>query len=104
MERLNQVKKTVVEISEYVKNGLEEEEIKNKYSDFVKQYPTLFMMIVENGNYMEIFDKMIEAAKTVQTGQVTAEEMDKRIGYDLAREYIYPHIDMKREKQEKPGH
>lgn len=97
MGRLDEVKKTVLEISEYVKNGIQEEDLKKSYSEFVEQYPSLFKMVIENGAYMEILNRMIDAAKRVEKGDYTIEEMDKVVGEELAKEYIYPHIDMSKE-------
>ncbi len=97
MGRLDEVKKTVLEIASYVKNGIHETELRKSYSDFVKEYPSLFKMVIENGDYMEILNRMIDAAKRVEAKEYTIEEMDKMVGFELAKEYIYPHIDMSKE-------
>lgn len=98
MGRLDEIKKTVLEIAEYVKNGIQEEELKKSYARFVEQYPSLFKMVIENGDYLEILNRMIDAAKRVEKGEYTIEQMDKIVGEELAKEYIYPHIDMSKEK------
>ncbi len=98
MGRLDEVKKTVLEIADYVKNGIPEDELKKTYAQFVEQYPSLFKMVIENGDYLEILNRMIDAAKRVEKGEYTIEQMDKMVGEELAKEYIYPHIDMSKEK------
>lgn len=97
MGRLDEVKKTVMEISQHVKNGTNEDDLKKSYAQFVEQYPSLFKMVIENGNYMEILNRMLDAAKRVEKGEYTVEEMDKIVGEELAKEYIYPNIDMSKE-------
>lgn len=98
MGRLDDVKRTVLEISEYVKNGIDEAEIRGKFPDFHSTYPKLFKVVIENGNYMDGLDRMIEAAKVVERGEISIEEMDKKVGFELAKEYIYPNIDMSKER------
>lgn len=98
MERLDEVKKNVLEIAGHVKNEIEEVDLRKNYPNFVKEYPSLFKMVMENGNYMEILDRMIDAAKRVEAKEYSIEEMDKMVGFELAKEYIYPHIDMSKEK------
>lgn len=97
MSRLDIVKRTVLEIADYVKNGIGEDELKKSYKDFVELYPSLFKMIIENGEYTVILDRMIAAAKMIENGQSTQEDMDKTVGEELAKEYIYPNIDMSKE-------
>jgi hypothetical protein len=97
MGRLDDVKKTVIEISEHVKNGIAEDEIRSRYTDFHTSYPQLFKIVIENGNYMEGLNRMIDAAKIVERGEVSIDEMDKKVGFELAKEYIYPNIDMSKE-------
>lgn len=97
MKRLDEVKKTVLEISGYVKNGISERDLRNSYKDFVKLYPSLFKIILENKDFMEVLDRMLDAAKRIESGEYTPEEMDKLVGEELAKKYVYPHIDMLKE-------
>lgn len=97
MGRLDEVKKTVLEIAEYLKNGIEEKDLRKTYKDWIELYPSLFKMVIEGGDYIPILDRMIDAAKMVENGQYTQEAMDKTVGEELAKEYIYPNIDMSKE-------
>jgi hypothetical protein len=97
MGRIEELRKTIKEVAEYVKNGIDEGDLRKYYPDFCIQYPTLFKMIIQNGDHSNILDRMLDAAKIVESGESTIEDMDKEVGLELAKKYIYPHIDMTKE-------
>ena len=68
-------------------------------ANFKSTHPRLYAMILENGNYDDELDAFLEAARTVEAGEVTQDEMDKTIGYKMAQKYVYPKLDMRKEQE-----
>lgn len=97
MGRLENIERLVEEIEKNFKDGIEEATLRNSYKEFIETYPSLFKMIISGGDYKEIFKRMISAAKSVENGETTMETMDKKVGEELAKKYIYPNIDMSKE-------
>lgn len=89
----NQIREIVKQIKSHVTEGKD----LSKFSEFKEKYPKLFAMLVENGKYDDMMNYMLESLEKVENGQVEREEMDKEVGGHLAKEYIYPNIDMTKE-------
>jgi|GEM_PF-3873229 hypothetical protein len=74
-----------------------------KYKTLKEDYPYLFDMLLENSEHsMEILKKMIISLRLIQDGNRTVEEMDKIIGYELAKEFVYEKLDMTEEEIPEP--
>lgn len=95
------IKNAVFQIRRDRRNGLSRKELEERYENFNKNYPRLFTMIADNlqEDYMDILNKMLASVEQVQDGLYTQEEMDKKIGFDLAKHFVYPNIDMSRETE-----
>lgn len=94
------IKKTVLEIEMDKDFGKSIEYLKDKYADFLVNCPELFKIIVESKNRLEYrptLNRMLEASFLVENGHTDLEDMDKLVGQELAKEYIYPIIDMEKE-------
>jgi hypothetical protein len=91
-------------ISQDIQRGKSKKFLEDKYSEFKESSPSIFKMVLENPpGFMDGFQRMVEAAVLVKTGQVSQEEMDKKVGLELAKEFIYPNIDMSKEVNEEAG-
>jgi hypothetical protein len=98
MSKIEDIKKSVDSIRNDLIRNRSKEDIEKKYKKFIEDYPKLFVMIVENSpGYMEILNRMFEGAKLIEDGDSTQDDMDKVVGLELAKEYVYPIIDMTKE-------
>lgn len=71
-----------------------------KYKKLKEAYPSLYKIVIEKEPCsMEILEKMISCMKLIKQGEKSQEDMDKEIGYCLAKEYVYPNIDMNKEQE-----
>ena len=81
-----------------VEKGTSRSVLEARFSDLKEDSPRIFEMVLENSpGYFEILSRMVNAANQVRNGEVSQEEMDKKVGLELAKEYVYPHIDMSKE-------
>lgn len=93
---------SVSEIRRKLRNGSSIKDIERMHPIFNNKYPRLFNMMMErydDKEFMQILNKMIESMEQVHDGLYTQEEMDKKIGFDLARQFVYPNLDMTSETE-----
>jgi glucose-6-phosphate dehydrogenase assembly protein OpcA len=95
------IMETVRKMRADLKAGHGNEYIDATYADLKESTPHIFDMVVENkpGSF-EILERMVGAAMLVKTGKKTQDEMDKTVGFELAKEYVYPNIDMSKETRQ----
>jgi hypothetical protein len=98
---MEEIEKIIGTIIQDKADGVDPNEMKSKYSEFIKLRPRLYNMITETNDYHQILARMTGAVKLVQSGSVSQEEMDKTVGFELAKKYVYPVIDMDKETGQK---
>ena len=96
---IREVTNIITRMKHEVRRGVPRENVEKKFADFKSTHPRLYAMILENGNYDDELDAFLEAARTVEAGGVTQDEMDKTIGYKMAQKYVYPKLDMRKEQE-----
>jgi len=67
----------------------------SNFPEFNEKYPTVMKKIV-NGDDLKYLDKMIEALEKIENNEISKTEAEKKLGEELAEEYIYPLINKKK--------
>lgn len=95
--------KVALQMRSEVRSKYPERHFEKKYSNIKEEYPYLYRMIIDNSEHcMEILKIMITSLKNIQDGKCTREEMDKIIGYKLAKEFVFEKLDMTKEEIPEP--
>lgn len=94
---MEKIEREIMKIVGDAGKGVDPETMRTKYSEFIKLRPRLYKMITETHDYVETLNRMTQAVKLVENGTVSQEEMDKTVGFELAKVYVYPVIDMDKE-------
>jgi hypothetical protein len=68
-----------------------EEHMEEKFESFSMRYFALFKKLLSGEDLTHLFN-MIAGIERINRGDETIEEVEKRLGEDLAEEYIYPKI------------
>lgn len=77
------------------------EQYTEKYSYIFKNTPTLFEMVYKDeGPYLEQLQFMIKNANKINRNEINQYDADVEVGKELANKYIYPKLDMDKEKIE----
>ena len=91
--------KTVYAMRSDMRNKYPINNMDRKYNDFKQEYPHLYTMIIENSEHcIDIVKKMVHSLKLIDEGTRTREEMDKIVGEELAKTFIYEKLDMTKEE------
>ena len=97
--KIQEVTNIITRMKYEVRSGMSKEIVEKNFADFKSSHPRLYAMILEDGNYDNELDAFLEAARSVESGEVAQDEMDKTIGYKMAQKYIYPKLDMRKEQE-----
>ena len=103
-----QIRKNVLEILEYLNTEEIKEiiisnpeqlkyKVETKFTEFNQNYPTLVKKILQ-GDKLYYLDRMLDAMEAIQSNKVTKLEAEKKLGEELAEEYIYPVVDKNKKK------
>jgi len=65
--------------------------MENKFESFADRYYALFRKIISGEDLTPLMN-MLAAIESVKDGKETIEDAEKRLGEDLAEQYIYPKI------------
>lgn len=95
--KIAEVRKTIGEITKDMGSQMSKGVLDEKYTDFKTSHKHLYCMITETSNYHFMLNKFLEDAERVENKEVELTEMDKIVGLDLAKKYVYPNIDMSKE-------
>lgn len=65
-----------------------------KHKTFSEKFPSLLMMIVEQGEDFEHerLEVMLNLLDSVQSGQRDVDEVDKELGQEYFNKYVAPHV------------
>ena len=72
-----------------------EEMMEEKFADFSFKYYAVFKKVITGEDITPLF-KMLAAIESVQRGDTTLENVEKKLGEDLAHQYIYPKLNKKK--------
>ena len=98
---LNKILKQVLEFRKEIQNNevITKDQYKEKYNYLSEKAPTLFDMVYKDeGPYLEQLNFMLINANKIKKNEVSQYDADVKVGQKLADEYIYPNIDMSKEK------
>lgn len=109
-EEIASIKEMVNLLKQYVATPqLQEMKINNRteyttylesvFPTFATSYPTLFNFIIKGNNDTDFLDKMLEGILKIAEGNDTKENIEKKLGEDLADTYLYPKIGHIHKKQ-----
>ncbi|VVU95185.1 hypothetical protein CPAV1605_910 [seawater metagenome] len=98
-----QIKKTVEEIVSFINNKdnknlqnsnkeLLKYKVETNFTEFNELYPTLIKKIL-NGDKLDYLDKMLSAMSQIKENKISQFEAEKKLGEELAEEYVYPIVD-----------
>ena len=93
---MENVRNTIKQVSEYMKLGYSSEKIKSKFPEFNETYPKLFNMLFEPNLDLKVLEMMITHVERIENGE-SQEDIEKKVGFELAKTYIYPKVDMSKE-------
>lgn len=93
---MKNVRATIKEISSYMRLGYSAEKIRNKYPVFVETYPKLFDMLFDPAMNIGVLEILISHVEMIENGE-SQEKIEKAVGFELAKVYVYPNIDMSKE-------
>jgi hypothetical protein len=100
--QVNTLKETVLLMQQFVNND-EIQKLKNTdynkykqnmtniFKNFSEQYTSLFNMIIE-GKDLKYLDLMLNSIIDISKGVDEQTNVEKRLGEDLADEYLYPNL------------
>ena len=66
----------------------------SNFPEFNEKYPTIMKKII-NGDDLKYLNKMLDALDQIDNNETTKTDAEKKIGEELAEEYIYPLINKK---------
>jgi hypothetical protein len=96
----NLIKANVTKLQEFIKKDemillkqknqeLFKYKIESEFLEFNTKYPTIVKKIM-NGDDISYLNKMLEAMDNINNKKTTKEKAEKKLGEELAEEYIYP--------------
>ena len=100
LENLDTIYEKIIEIQKYMLTDemidLEEtdraefeDQMEKKFPKFSMRYYAVFQKVISGEDLTYLF-KMLESIRMVQTGRASLEDVEKKLGEDLAAEYIHP--------------
>ena len=94
---VEKVRKEVVENQELIKNDTEKfnELMKEKYSDFVEHYPTIYRKIVEGTLDPDKFEYMMDMLTNVKGNNISQHDASVKVGQKLVDHYVKPELEKK---------
>lgn len=95
--RVKYVKETLAKIEEQKRQGKSEDEIKESFSKFSEEYPTLFKMVLRKSIHDPSLQTMLFMLEKMGTGAVTQHQASGVVGTQLYNTYIKPNLDSNKE-------
>ena len=91
--RSKYVKETLAKIEEQKQLGKSEDELKELFSKFSEDYPTLFKMVLKKSINDPSLQTMLFMLEKMGTGAVTQHQASGVVGTQLYNTYIKPNLD-----------
>jgi hypothetical protein len=90
--KISYIQAKVLELSSQDKNNTDIEMFfMENDSDFYEKYPYLIKKLIKGGS-LEFLEIMLENIEKIEKGEQTQSDTEKKLGEDLANQFLYPSI------------
>lgn len=66
--------------------------LESVFPSFAENYPYLFRVVIMDGLDSSILERMLQGISQIVSGKESQEEVEKRLGEDLADTFLYPNL------------
>lgn len=87
----------VCEIREKINDGVSPKFVQQEYSWLFEEYPTIFKLAINSDLELDKLRFMLDKVKSIQKGNVSTYGASGEVGTILAKEFVYPKLDMTKE-------
>jgi hypothetical protein len=90
-ERAAYIRKMLNDINAWISQGLSNEDVREKASDFIELYPELFKKII-NGQDLTPVQNMLEMLDRMGEGRISQHQASVIVGKKLVDRYVTPQL------------